>query len=340
MWPNGLRKSHLLLFGLLLLSLIVWRVALSPAVGGGELTVVVIDVGQGDSIFVRTPSGKTALIDGGGVYGDPDKGEQIGRETIASVLRSYGVNRIDLMVLTHPQEDHCGGLAAIVERFPVGELIEAPFFSRVAIFSYRRLVRSLRDAEVPRRTVQAGQKINFGDGVTAEVLSPPAEVISGTSSDINANSVVLRLVYGKREFLLSGDAGLEAERRMLASRRKLQADVLKVGHHGSRTATSWPFLKAVRPEVAVISCGYKNPYGHPHKDTIKRLRDVGARIYRTDWGGAITIKTDGRSLSVEAYRRRRSSFEGLPFFFGEEYSRLLATDNHIWEVPQCVSQLL
>jgi beta-lactamase superfamily II metal-dependent hydrolase len=104
MWSNGVRKSHLILFGLLLLSLIVWRVALSPAVGGGELTVVVIDVGQGDSIFIRTPSGKTILIDGGGASGDPEKSERIGRDTIVPVLRSYGVNKVDLMVATQPQE--------------------------------------------------------------------------------------------------------------------------------------------------------------------------------------------------------------------------------------------
>jgi competence protein ComEC len=182
--------------------------------------------------------------------------------------------------------------------------------------------------------------MDFGDGVTAEVLSPPAEVFYGTSGDINENSLVLRFVYGKREFLFTADAGFDAERRMLASRLDLRADVLKVGHHGSKGSTSWEFLKAVRPEIAVISCGYKNPYGHPHKDTIKRLRDVGARIYRTDWDGAVTIKTDGRSLSVEAYKRRRSAAEGLPIPWGAGHFRSQAPHYSIKELPQRVCRLL
>jgi competence protein ComEC len=274
---------------LALCALLVWWLALRPA--PPRLTVTFLDVGQGDAIVVQTPSGQVMAIDAGRSTPEGDEG----RTTVVPFLRAQGINRLHGMLLTHPDDDHTGGAASILEQIPVDRLFingapsDAP--------GYRRALETARRRGAQIVTLARGQRLVFRDGVRAEVLNPPSDLLSDPSSD-NENSLALRIVYGETEFLLTGDAGSEAEEAMLRSGADLRADVLKLGHHGSRTATSERFLEAVRPQAAIVSAGPRNVYGHPHAETMRRLETRGIPVFRTDRDGAVTVHSDGRILRI------------------------------------------
>lgn len=257
------------------------------------LRVVVLDVGQGDSIFLRTPSGKTVLVDGGGRAGDSE-GDVVGRQVVAPFLRREGVNRIDVMVLTHPHDDHVLGLIPILSQFTVGKVLDTgiPHGSE----AYTRFLELIENKHIPYTLAVRGQKIDFGDGVRAEVLNPSNP---RPGDDANNQSIVLRFTYGKSSLLLAGDADDQAESDMMSAGVNVHSTVLKVAHHGSESATSDRWLDAVRPRVAIISVGWHNQFHHPSDDVIARLRARAITVYRTDQHGAVIVDFTPHTYRVQ-----------------------------------------
>ncbi len=276
----------------------------SPRVSAGKLEVTALDVAQGDSIFVVFPHGKTLLIDSGGAFGGfrpqerfagPDPGE----EAVSPYLWSRGFQRLDVVALTHAHQDHIGGLTAILENFRVGRLWIGREVSSPAQAALEDLARH---KHIPIEHERRGETFDW-DGVHGEVLWPEAAPEEIAPSAKNDDSLVLRLAFGKRVVLLSGDIEKESERQILAETNgdSLHADVLKVGHHGSRNSTMPEFLEKVHPQVALISAGTENPYGHPSPEVLERLGEAGVRILRTDKNGAIHVMTDGDKLEISCF---------------------------------------
>ncbi len=265
--------------------------------GKGELRVTMLDVAQGDAILVEFPTGELMLIDGGGLPGSP---LDLGQRVIAPTLRGKRRESVDIVVLTHPHPDHYGGLrTALASVDHVGEFWDSgPSENSTAM--------SLRDAAVSKGAVVRDPSSLCGEhafgGGTIEVLHP----CSGRDGmSPNDASLVFRIRYGARSILLTGDAEEEAEHALLAGGADLSADVLKVGHHGSRTSTSIEFLDAVRPRYAMVSCGVRNKFGHPHEETLDALDRFSVTLRRTDLEGAITWRTDGEGMWLESTRPPR-----------------------------------
>jgi competence protein ComEC len=262
----------------------------------GRLHMTVLDVGQGDSILLEGPSGGRALIDGGP---DPDR--------LIALLDSripLWDRRIDLVVLTHPHEDHVAGLAAVLERYRVGEVVEPGMVGPgPGDAAYRRELAQLNRQS---RVVAAGDAL-WLDGMRMDVRWPISGTVPlrppDTGTAINNVSIVLDLHFGARRLVLAGDVEQQVDPQLLArglATDPQPIDVLKVAHHGSGTATTDAFVEQAAPTVAVISAGWGNPYGHPSPETVARLRDAGARVFRTDTDGSVDISTDGRDLVATA----------------------------------------
>jgi len=250
----------------------------------GKLSVYFLDVGQGDStLFVV--NGKTILIDAGEV----DMGDRV-----VSDLRKLDVTRIDLLVATHPHSDHIGGMQKVLAAFPVGQVLDAglPIPSSI----YEHFLETIDRKNIPYRVAERGQTIDVDPALQVLVLSPPTQRIG---DDPNINSLVLRISYGTIDFLMTGDLGGEGEDALLRSGYPLDAEILKVGHHGSSSSTSPAFLARVRPEMGVLFVGEDNPYGHPHQETLDLLKESGVMVYRTDRDGTVVVRTDGMSYSVK-----------------------------------------
>jgi len=269
----------------------------TPFVTQGRLQVYVLDVGQGDSSLIITPEGKSVLIDAG----PPQAGDEV-----VAALRKRDVRSLDLAVATHPHADHIGGMRQVIENFGVKNFLDSG--QVYASKEYERMLRAIQEKGIKFIEAKKGMKFDLDSGVELEVLNPQGndqwitEVRRGGSVE-NANSVVLRLSYGNFAMLFTGDAETETEDSMMKSGATLRAQVLKVGHHGSRYATSARFLEAVAPEAAVISVGAGNRYGHPAKQTLDRLLKAGVKIYRTDLNGEITIVTDGNTFEIHPARQ-------------------------------------
>lgn len=252
------------------------------ALAADELVVHFLDVGQGDSELLQF-AGKSILIDAG----TQDMGPRV-----ASYLRDHGVTRLDLVVATHPHEDHIGGLLTILREFPVGEVLDSGQVHTTSTFE--ALLNLIDQKNIPYTAAERGQTINLDPRLRIEVLSPPARSLG----DLNENSVVLKVTYGAVSFLFMGDAGVAAEGDILQSSHNLDSDILKVGHHGSSSASGIDFLQRVSPEVSVIEVGAGNDYGHPSQRTLSNLQLVGSKIYRTDLNGNIVVTTDGQRYTV------------------------------------------
>jgi competence protein ComEC len=279
-----------------------WRLALADP--PDTLRVTFLDVGQGDALVIQAPGGRSMVVDAG-VALPPDKktgrpGFDAGAEVVVPFLKGQGIRRLDYLVLTHPDQDHAGGGAAILSGIPVGMVLKSDQGATEA--RYLAALDLARRKGVPVRQPVAGERIDLGGGVVLDVLNPRAVPFSGTRSDDNSNCVALRLRYRKITMLFTCDLEAEVEQALVDAGTPLRADVLKVSHHGSGHSSTQPFLEAVQPRYAVVSVGNGNSYGHPHAETLERLAGVGAQIYRTDRLGTVTARTDGLTLSVRGER--------------------------------------
>jgi competence protein ComEC len=268
--------------------LLLWQPWLRPQ-QPGTLELTAIDVGQGDSLLVVLPRGEIMLIDGGGrlVYGRQRTSNlDIGEDVVSPYLWSRGIRRLDVIVATHSHQDHIGGLGAIMSNFRPKELWTGANPPAELLELARRL------------GIPAAEKHPMGtlelSGAQMEILAPAEDYMAEKVG--NNDSLVLRITYGSRSFLLTGDMERGIESRLLASGVNLHADVLKVGHHGSRTSSTERFLDAVSPSVALISAGFENSFGHPHPDVLGRLSARHAAVLRTDIDGLVTARTDGHSV--------------------------------------------
>jgi competence protein ComEC len=271
-----------------------------PHLAKGKLEVTVLDVGQGDSIFVAFPDGRTMLVDGGGQIGARwvggyHTGLDIGEEVVSPYLWSRNLKRLDVVALTHAHEDHMDGLNAVLENFRVGQLWVG---HDVASRAYEALLERARAHAVPVVHEKRGAPFRW-DGVEGRVLWPPddSEVARATNND----SMVLRLSDGPVSFLLTGDIEKPVEKELTADGDPLAATFLKVPHHGSRTSSTDDFLEKVEPEAAAISVGAHNAFHQPSPEVLERYRADHIRLWRTDLDGAVTALTDGRTLEVDCY---------------------------------------
>ena len=252
----------------------------SAILGDKTMTVHFIDVGQGDSIFIELPNGECMLI---------DAGERDFAGRVISLIDCLGYTKIDYIVATHPHSDHIGGMQRVIESFDIGKVYMPEAINDTSTFY--NLLEAIDAKGLGVTAVTAGLTADFG-GASGVFVSPTAIV-----DNLNSCSAVLRLSYGNKSFLFTGDIESDAEATV---KLDVSCDVLKVAHHGSYTSSSDAFLKKTGAEYAVISCGTDNEYGHPHDAALNRLKKNGIeKIYRTDISGTITITTDGSNLTLQ-----------------------------------------
>jgi competence protein ComEC len=278
-----------LIFGLLLAIVLIAslsfqflpvRETASPVPAG--LQVTFIDVGQGDSIAVQCDSSNLLI----------DAGPNTATDGLLKTLRNLGIRRFDTLVITHPHEDHIGGMDKVIQDFDIGKVFMPDATTTTKTFS--DLLRAISSKGLNVTHPAPGDSFTVGAAVCT-ILAPN----SPSYPDLNNYSIVIRLVYGNTSFLFTGDAQTDSEKEMLIRNLTLKSDVLKVGHHGSSTSTSNEFLLAVSPRYAVISVGKDNDYGHPHPGTLAKLNAAGVQTYRTDLNGTVTFSSDGTNIGVK-----------------------------------------
>lgn len=278
--------KRILFLGLVGVVAVVWY-AVFHFENRQNLVITFFDVGQGDAIFIEVPGGNQILIDGG-----PN----------AAILSKLGQTMpfwdrsIDLIVLTHPHADHLDGLLEVLERYKVDMVLESG--AEHSIPEYYEWRQILEKRKVPVVVARAGQKIKAGD-LVLDILMPLKEYAGLSPRNVHEAMIVSRAIYGKDSFLFTGDAEKSLEFLLLSTYGdKLDSDLLKVGHHGSKTSTSKEFLAAVSPPMGIIQSGRKNRYGHPHQDVLDRLASVGVNVLRNDLNGDIQLKSDGDSFII------------------------------------------
>lgn len=290
------------LIGLSVLTIWIWDTAFHEK--GRLLEVITLDVGQGDAAIVRFPDNRTLLIDGGiqQTYYDKQKRKRVeydvGERIIEPYLDFHGIRKIDMVVLTHPDFDHGGGLGYILENFKVGQVLgisDIPLNSE----THRRLHAIVKARNIPYSFRYAGE-IEFTPTATLNLLHPiDASSTNLLDTDKNDDSLVIKITYREVDILFTGDIGKKAESRLIASGQDIRSEILKVPHHGSRTSSSAPFLDAVQPRYAIFSLGQGNRYQFPHADVVTRYRVRGCPMLRTDESGAITLRTDGTNCWID-----------------------------------------
>ncbi len=268
-----------------------------PVTAGHEMRVHFIDVGQGDSILIESPNGKTMLIDGG-VKG---AGQQV-----VSYLKELGVNKLDQVVATHPDADHIGGLIPVLQTIPIEQFYDSGKVHTSQTFE--EMLMAIDQKNIPYYVPKTGDLIEFDKDVTVKVLNANEH-----ATDNNDASIVLKVVYGNVSFLLTGDAGIALEKEMMQN--DVTATILKAGHHGSNTSSSEEFIRAVKPEVTILSYGEDNKYGHPHAEVVDRLQAMGSNIYATAESGTIIVATDGVNYTVNGKEASRAVTPKTPSTF-------------------------
>lgn len=227
------------------------------------------------------------LIDAGPIDAGP---------SVSAYLKKQGISSLDIIVATHPHEDHIGGLPFLLRTIPVKEFVDSGYPHTSPV--YEQTLNLIEEKNIPYRIVGYGDSIDFDPAVTIAVLNP----IEKTFDDVNDNSVIIKLTYGRESFLFMGDAGTPVENALLNDGVDLDANILKVGHHGSSDATSKKFLSAVVPLFSIIEVGADNSFNHPSSRVISRLEQSGSSVFRTDLDGTVTIKTDGIQANVTTER--------------------------------------
>lgn len=252
-----------------------------------ELTFAMLNIGQGDGIFIESPTGTQIMFDGGPIH------SVLG--PLARVMSPFD-RSIDAILITNPDADHIGGFVDILKNYKVGEVFESGTLTDSK--TYQNLREEMKKKNIPDILVKKGMKLDIGGGAVIDILFPDRDVSSWATND---GSVVAKLTYGKTSVMLTGDAPMTTEEIIIKENSQqnsadaLRSTVLKVGHHGSRTSSSPDFVKAVAPTYALISDGKDNKYGHPHQDTLDTLAQFGAKIFRTDLLGTIIMKSDGQN---------------------------------------------
>jgi competence protein ComEC len=255
-----------------------------------NLAVHFIDVGQGDSIYIKTPNGEDILIDAG----NKSKGKDV-----VNYLKKQKVDDIEVMIATHPDADHIGGLDEVLYAFKV-ESVYAPKVSHTTQ-AYKDFLTAVKKEKLTIKTAKLDVTLPLKDkSIKAKFIGPVKEY---KTSDLNNWSAVLHINYNKTSFLFTGDAELQSEKDMIAKKVLSKVDVLKVGHHGAKETTTDAFLKAVQPKYAVISVGAKNSYKHPTNEVLNRLKNVKATVYRTDKHGSIVVSSDGKKISIKTEKK-------------------------------------
>jgi len=292
LWPHLSDRfsGRALVAGLAIVALLVWVAAFS--LPDGKLHVTFLDVGQGDAIFIQTPQGQKILVDGG-----PSP-----TLLLAALGRRmpFWDRTIDLVVLTHPHDDHLNGLIPVLERYQTKAFLDGG--QKHPTPAYTRCLELVREKSIPYRLARAGMQIQLGRTLQIKVLHPQNELLSGTRSDVNNNSIVLRLVYGRISFLLPGDVEEAAEAVLLSHPDDLGSTVLKVPHHGSDTSLNLRFLEAVHPQLAIIQVGADNKFGQPAPATLARLAEYGIKVLRTDQNGPVEVISDGERYWLKTER--------------------------------------
>ncbi len=271
---------------LALVTFFIWQAAFWVEARRGRVIMHFFDVGQGDATLIEAPNGNQVLIDGG-----PDQRilEKLGKTL------PFWDQSLDLVILTHPHADHLDGLVEVAKRYRVGMVLESGVNHTIP--EYGEWHQLLEANGVRIVTAQAGQRVRLSPSVSLEVLAPVRRFTGRSPRDIHDAMVVMKFIYASTAALLMGDAERSLERELIASGADLDVDLLKAGHHGSKTSTSEEFLRATTPEAAVISAGRRNRYGHPHPEVLERLVRFGIRVHRTDQDGDMTAVSDGKTLS-------------------------------------------
>lgn len=262
----------------------VWSVvyAQTPS-GSGVLTLSVLDVGQGDALYVESPTGVQLLVDAG-----PDEAVLYALpEVMPSLDRT-----LDAVIATHPDADHIAGVSSVLERYEVGLYI-SPGIAKTAATA-KTLEATIDEKNIPRLLARRGMTFDVGGGASLEILYPDHDVSNLPNEKVNEGGIVARVRYGTTEALLMADVGKGVETRLLELEGEdIDSDILKLGHHGSKYSSAQTFVSAVSPDVALISVGADNSYGHPAPQTLSTLRNAGAQIFRTDEKGTVTCRSDG-----------------------------------------------
>lgn len=283
----GKPKNYRLLILLLLIlvaNVFLFRLYLKD-LNERNLTFAMLDVGQGDALFIESPTGTQILFDAG-----PTR-SVLGR--LSQVMSPFDKS-IDAIVITNPDADHMGGFLDILKTYKVGQVFESGTFKDSK--TYQNLKAEISRQNIPEILAKKGMKLDLGGGVVIDILFPDRDVFDWTPND---GSIVARLSHGETSVMLMGDSTIKTEKIILENNMSelLKSDILKIGHHGSRTSSSADFLQAVAPTHALISNGRDNKYGHPHQETLDTLTQFGAQVFRTDIFGTIIMQSDGKNAS-------------------------------------------
>ncbi|CUN71218.1 ComEC/Rec2 family competence protein [Clostridium disporicum] len=286
---KGNKKAQLIttvIFAIIALVTIAFGGELKNTTTGaiGTMKVHYIDVGQGDATLVQV-NGKNLLIDAG-----PNKSA----DSLVEYIKGIGVTTIDHVIATHPHEDHIGGIDEIFDAFEVKNFYSPKVEHTTKTFE--KMINAVTNEGLKITTIKAGDgsKIDLGDGTKVEIFSP----VDDKYNELNDYSPIMKITFGENSFLFTGDAEKLVEKQVIANGENIDADVLKVGHHGSTTSSSEDFIKEVSPDIAVIPVGEGNDYGHPHKEILELLEKNNINLLRTDFEGTIILESDGENIKV------------------------------------------
>lgn len=275
------RKHGLLLFTIVLFLVTLWIFYLDLQGANKGLTFAMLNIGQGDALFIESPTGTQILVDAG----PPRKI----LSQLARVMPPFD-RTIDGIIITNPDQDHIGGLLDVLKTYKVGQVFESGTYNDSK--TYQNLEAEIKKQNIPDIFAKRGMRLDIGGGAVIDILFPDRDVSTWTTND---GSIVAKLTYGSTSVMLTGDSTTETERIILSenSAFSLHSTILKVGHHGSRTSSSPDFVEVIAPAYALISNGGDNKYGHPHKETLDTLAQFGVQVFRTDLLGTIIMKSNG-----------------------------------------------